>query len=244
MEPGVPWVVLPGMTMPPEDFAGLATALPGRACVLDAYEVPLTSPAVEVRSWFLKRVRWSRVRLVGHSAGGMAALEWMLTYAEEVECAILLEPTDPDEPPSWLLPGTAAHRAVAVLLAAAGSWPWLARRLGRAGRRAFWRLFTTEPDRLGREEVDRIWGCRAGLLAVWNQVFDRFVQEARVRTLLEAAPAPAAPVFVIGGDRSEPCQLALAERLGGEPVRTTGDHLFPVLRPLATAALIEQLAGG
>jgi hypothetical protein len=60
----------------------------------------------------------------------------------------------------------------------------LARLLGRAGRRAFWRLFTKAPDHLGREDVDRIWGNRAALQAVWSQVFERFDQEERVRELL------------------------------------------------------------
>ncbi|MDR1118238.1 MAG: alpha/beta hydrolase [Bifidobacteriaceae bacterium] len=238
-----PWIILPGMTMPPEDFARLAAALPGEARVLDAYAVALTAPVATVREWFLARGPWSQVRLVGHSAGGMAALEWLLAYPEEVECAFLLEPSDPDEPPSRLLPATAAHRAVAALLSAAGSWAWLARRLGRAGRRAFWRLFTTEPDPLPARDVDRIWGCRQGLLAVWLQVFDRFVQEGRVRALLEEGHRPTPPVFVVVGDAAEPYQAALSERLGGALARTSGDHLFPVLRPAETAELIVRLAG-
>ncbi|MDR3360398.1 MAG: alpha/beta hydrolase, partial [Bifidobacteriaceae bacterium] len=144
---GPVWAVLPGMTMPQQDFAALAAALPGEARVLNAYDAALTAPAPAVRQWFWQRGGWSQVRLVGHSAGGMAALEWLLTYPGEVECAVLLEPSDPDEKPWWPRAGSAAHRAVARLLGLAGSWPPLARALGRAGRRAFWRLFTKAADR-------------------------------------------------------------------------------------------------
>ncbi|MDR1392354.1 MAG: alpha/beta hydrolase [Bifidobacteriaceae bacterium] len=294
----LPWVILPGMTMPPDDFAALAAALPGETLILEAYQTALTAPAGQVRAWFQEqfqdrqrdrardrssdRATWDQIWLVGHSAGAMTALEWLLTFPEEIAGAFLLEPTDPDEKPSRLLPGTPLHRLVAALLSAVGRWPWLARRLGRAGRRAFWRLFTKRADHLTPSQIDRIWGNRRGLLAVWYQVFDRFIQERRVRQLLATSslygvggdppadqsateltdqptrkPAdqsaskstnqsggPHVPaIYVIVGDSAEPFHSALASRLGGRFVVTTGDHLFPVLQPKATAALITDLAG-
>jgi pimeloyl-ACP methyl ester carboxylesterase len=245
------------MTMPTEDFAALAAALPGETLVLDAYDAAVTAPAPVVRGWFRERAAWSKVRLVGHSAGGAAALEWLAAYPAEVECVVLLEPVDIDEKPSRLRADSPAHRAVSAALVAAGSWPWLARRIGRAGRRAFWRLFTKAPDHLSRADVDRIWGNRAALVAVWRQVFERFDQERRVRDWLAdrersrpAGRGPADPVdpgddaqafppiLLVVGDDLEPYLPELADRLGAELIRTKGDHLFPTRRPHATAALI------
>ncbi|MDR1431891.1 MAG: alpha/beta hydrolase [Propionibacteriaceae bacterium] len=236
------WIVLPGMTMPPEDFQALAGRLPGCAEVFDAYAVALTAPASAVRDWLWTRRSASRVCLVGHSAGGMTALEWLLSFPGEVERVVLLESTDPNERPSRLSPGTLGHRCVRRLLRAAGAWPWLARRLGRAGRRAFWRLFTVQPDHLPKPVIDRVWGNSAGLLAVWDQVFDRFSQEERVRTLLAAwerdGRAFSAPVLSVLSDDAEPYQQALAQRLGAEVAAISGGHLFPVLQPEGTADLI------
>jgi lipase len=231
------WIILPGMTMPPEDYLALTAHLPGDVRVLDAYQVAVTAPAADVRAWFRAQGPWDKVRLVGHSAGGMAALEWLLEFPDEVESVALLETTDPDEtPPRFLLPGRPLHRAVAGLLDVAGGRPWLARRLGRAGRKAFWGLFTTAPDPLPTAAKDRIWGHRAGLQAVWLQVFDRYNQEARVRRLLPALPG--VRILSILSPVAEPYQPALARRLGAVVAEIGGDHLFPQFRPAETAALL------
>jgi pimeloyl-ACP methyl ester carboxylesterase len=231
------WIVLPGMTMPPEDYAALAARLPGQVRVLDAYQVPLTAPAGAVRAWFQAQGAWSGVRLVGHSAGAMAALEWLLTFPDDVTAVFLLDPTDPEEkPPRFLLPGRPAHRLIGALLALAGRWPWLARRLGRSGRRLFWGLFTKLPDPLPRAAVDRVWGHPAGLAAVWFQVFDRYNQEARVRPLLSRLPDR--PIVCLHSRAAEPYQEPLARRLGARLSTIDGDHLFPTLLPDQTAELL------
>jgi lipase len=242
------WAILPGLTMPPEDFADLAALLPGEVRVLDAYQVPLTAPTAQVRDWFQAQGGWSEVALIGHSAGGMAALEWWLTRPEEVSGVVLLDPTDPWEKVRKPLPGTLGHRAVRRLLQIAGSWTWLARRLGRLGRRTFWRLFTHDPDHLDRATVDRVWGNPAGLIAVWDQYFDRFRQEARVRQLLAAreqdGDRPAPPVLAVHSSQAEPYHVPLADRLGATVADLPGDHLFPTRQPAATAALIERWTTG
>jgi lipase len=245
------WLIFPGMTMPVEDFTALADALPGEVRVLDAYSIPLTAPARLLRNWFWRQDArhrpsvelgpWTRVRLVGHSAGGAAALEWLATYPGQVEAVFLLEPTDLHSRPSRLLPGTCGHRAVAGLLWVAGSWPWLARHLGRAGRRAFWRLFSTQPDHLARTTIDRIWGNRTALLPVWHQVFDRFNQERRARRALAMNPKSwrsAAPIWVMLGQKADPYQRGQARRLGATVIKISGGHLFPVEQPAETAAAI------
>jgi lipase len=242
------WAILPGLTMPPEDFADLAALLPGAARVLDAYQIPLTAPAARARDWFWAQGGWDELALIGHSAGGLAALEWWLTFPGEVSRVVLLDPTDPWEKVGWPLPGTLGHRGVRRLLEIVGASSWLARRLGRLGRRTFWRLFTHDPDRLDRATVDRVWGHPAGLVAVWDQCFDRFLQAARVRDLLAArekdGALPATPVLAVHSSQAEPYHVPLARLLGATVADLPGDHLFPTRQPAATAALISRWTTG
>ena len=229
--------------MPPEDYAELATLLPGEVRVLDAYQVWLTGPIAQTRAWLLAQGRWESVRLVGHSAGGAAALEWLFTFPDEVESVALLDCVDPNENPAkFFLPGKPLHRVVDALLWAAGGWPWLARRLAHWGRGLFWGLFTKTPDPLSSDDIERIWGNRAGLRAVWHQVFDRYNQEARVRNLWDSIPSlpEGVPIVALHSDSDAPYQKGLAQRLRAKVIPIDGDHLFPTLLPTETAAVLVE----
>jgi pimeloyl-ACP methyl ester carboxylesterase len=232
--------------MPPEDFVALRNELPGEVRILDAYAQALTSPTADVRAHLASQSSSSAIRLVGHSTGGMAALEWLGSYPEEVDAVVLLDPSDPDGKKSSLVPGTIRHRAVSAVLGWAGRWPWLARALARIGRKAFWSMYTREPDHLGVSDIERVWASSRALRAVWFQVFDRFAQENRVSEFFAAGklgPESASgqvPIRILVSEHAEPYQDSLAARLGADIIQAGGDHVFPVLRPRETAALIVE----
>ncbi|MBD5785330.1 alpha/beta fold hydrolase [Cellulosimicrobium terreum] len=237
------WVVLPGLALAPEDFAPLARALAadGDVRVLDAWVTPVTAPADELRA-ALGADGSVPIGLVGHSAGGLAALEWTLLHPDEVARLVLLDPVSPFEPHRPALhPGTRvtrAARAVVGVVAAPLS------RSGAAVRRAAVRAVAGSPDALPPDVAAARYGTRSGWLEIADQWFASWQQVPRVLALLESGrrvPPSARPLLVTGqraGARFLREQRELADALGLERVGVAGQgHLFPLTRPDVVARL-------
>ncbi|MEK8226020.1 alpha/beta fold hydrolase [Oerskovia sp. M15] len=65
--------------------------------VLDSWETAVTAPVEAIRAQLglTAEQRPGSVGLVGHSVGGLAAIEWALTHPDELGAVVLLDPTTP-----------------------------------------------------------------------------------------------------------------------------------------------------
>ncbi len=242
-------VVLPGLALTPEDFVPLARALApdGEVRVLDAWRTPLTAPAGTVRA-ALGVDGATGVVLVGHSSGGLAALEWALRFPQEVVRLVLLDPESPDEPHVPALhPGTPLARAGSATAAALGR---LLAPAGPALRRSAVRLTARRPDPLDPAVAVARYGHDDAWRAIAEQWFASWEQAPRVRALLEAGRrlAPSTDGSVVAGTRAGARFLRsrreLADRLGVPRVGLAGEgHLFPLTRPDAVARLVRARLG-
>ncbi|WP_435738455.1 alpha/beta hydrolase [Cellulosimicrobium sp. PMB13] len=240
------WVVLPGLALAPEDYVPLARAIDpdGDVRVLDAWRTPVTDPAGSLRS-ALDVDGSDDVALVGHSAGGLAALEWALLHPDEVRRLVLLDPSSPFERHRPALhPGTRASRAGR---AAVGAVADVLAPTGPALRRAAVRAVAHRPDDLARDVAAARYGDRAGWLDVADQWTASWEQAPRVRRLLDdgrAVPSSAHPLLITGTRASARFlreQRELAERLDLPRVGVAEEgHLFPLTRADAVGRLVRD----
>src|SRR6478609_3655874 len=96
------WVVLPGLLLAPSDMEPVARVVreqfpDATVRVLDSWDTAVTAPVAAIRAelGLADDQAPGSVGLVGHSVGGLAAIEWALTHPEELGAVLLLDPTTP-----------------------------------------------------------------------------------------------------------------------------------------------------
>lgn len=141
------WVILPGWACPPTDYEELIADEP--YVVLDQWETPLTEPLDIIRREVARLIAEehdapempTKVKLFGHSFGGLIAVEWAWKHPEEVEQLVLADPSEP-EPIGDRLPPLRMTKLMVKGTAVAGPW------LYRVSRK----LFGTRQDQWGVRE--------------------------------------------------------------------------------------------
>lgn len=227
------WVILPGLALTPRDYAPLAAHLPGRVVVLEAWSLPTTAGGLHQTMPQARRDASrddgepaERIDLIGHSIGGLAALEWALT--DRVDSLTLLDPTTLDDagtlhlPVGWAAPFGPAVRKLAM---------W-----ALAGR-----------DELSAAERRARFGTVRGLQALATQLRQLPDLQARVTRLLPGTLPPTRQLVALprfGSDSFRDAQRELAHDIGSEIVELPGwNHLFPIAHPAEVAALITARQG-
>lgn len=194
------WVILPGLALTPADYSALSRDL--RGIVFDAWVVDLTAPIDEIRAHILSELRshhggreaHEKLSLLGHSMGGLLALEWAARFPDEVATVVLADPT----PPANVTPSNMSarqHRVVAGMLA-----PVLP-----ALRAGLWAAQTRSKEHLGRQELKRRYGTHTGARALVRHNSQCAALQQRVDqalrgsglpgnvTILQLVGAPSAP---------------------------------------------------
>ena len=240
------WVVLPGFALAPSDFQPLADHLTHPAVVVDSWQTPVTDPVPLLRER-LGLSGATRIGLIGHSIGGLAALEWALRHPEQVERLVLLDPTDPlgRVRPGMQRGGRGHHVVRASIRTVTGVFP----HAGLQGRRALLRAQLRREDSLPRVEA-RSRFAREGLLLLADQWIDTAEQERRVRHLLETTDLAAIQsldaLHVVGSGaglqrRFLHGQRRLSSLIGARTTYVSGTgHLFPIQHPRTVAELIDR----
>ena len=230
------WLILPGWGLPPSDYQKMAKLLGPDTRVLDSWKVALTANTDDIRAE-LGAADSPSVDLMGHSLGGLAAIEWALRYPAQVRRLVLLDPTAPDDAPSrsWM---KGRIRRVADGLAGAtvvALWP-AAERL----RRWTIRRSTGAPDDLPRDEAHARYGTRESCRFLAGQLSESWEHAARVARMLDGGAAPcreSAPLLLVGAGKGGQCgflrsQWDLGRKLHARTIMLAGqDHLFPLSRP-------------
>lgn len=232
------WVILPGLAIPPEDYRDLAYALD--ALVLNAWSLSVTRSAEQLRAALYRQLEIDpkipnppRIRLMGHSLGGLAALEWALRFPGEIDQLVLLDPTPPIGRPRLLQRALSICEIAARPAIGLGS---LIAPLAPALRTAAVRHTTGREDLLPPDLAQRYFRRPRQLQLIMSQWLASYRQQARVAVHLRRL-GPALPIFhLIGADHRDSIfarfQVRLAQQIGSELTVLRGqDHLFPLTRP-------------
>ncbi|WP_179210977.1 alpha/beta fold hydrolase [Cellulomonas iranensis] len=225
------WLVLPGLACPASSFDAVRRLLPAHVS-LDVRANALTATAAQA----LADGPYHGV--VGHSLGGLLALEAALTHPDRVPRVLLLDPTRLHEqgPPAPFRRGLlAVARAVTRAPGAARAAAPVERRVDRWwARRGVVRTAQDRGPEAWRHGVD-------ALAAGWDRA-------ARVDALLATGRPRAEVVLAVpvrGAARERRADGRLAARTGAREVavRRAG-HLLMCDRPDAVAALLVALSDG
>lgn len=232
-------VLLPGITLPTDDYAALVAALPGETVVLDTLVTPVTGTTAELRAGLALPV--APYELVGHSVGALAALEWAAAHPGEVSRLVLLDPSDPFGAPVPAALGGVLGRVVVATVGVLARSPRVARSLGRRGRRTVLGTYGVAVDPLSTTRVDALFGTRTGLVTAVAQVVRIPAQVTRVRALLDAGFTPPQVVVLASrdGGLDHTATGRLADRLGAAVVGVPGGHLCAMTHPGSTAAAMR-----
>ena len=150
------WFILPGWGLPPKDYEKLAGLLGPDTRTLDSWKVPLTADTDDIRAE-LGALDSPKVDLLGHSLGGLAAIEWALRRPDQVRQLVLIDPTAPDEVPSRFHVEGKLRRGMDKLAGAAVEALW---RVGPQIRRWGIRQTTGSEDALPIDEARARYGTR------------------------------------------------------------------------------------
>jgi lipase len=234
-------VLLPGLTIPPDDYEELVALLPGQTVVLNTLVTPVTGTTIELRS--AMTVPHEPYELVGHSIGALAALEWAAQSPAAVSRLVLLDPTDAYGTPVPVALGGTPGRVLVGVIGRLSRSRRIARTIGRWGRRTVLGMYGITTDPLPTTRIDELFGTRDGVAAAVVQVVGTPALVLRARALLDSAPM-LPPIVIVtsqGGAASDHEATAmLAAMLGAELVDSPGGHLFPMTHPSETANLIAR----
>lgn len=234
-------VLLPGMPIPVDDYAGLTAALPGDTVVLDTLVVPVTGTTAELQAGL--QMPREPYELVGHSIGALAALEWAARHPRAISRLVLLDPSDP-----WGQPVPAAlagppGRLLAGIVGLLSRQPRIARALGRWGRKSVLHMYGVTNDPLSQHRIDALFGTRPTLTTIVRQIAGVPVLVSRVRALLDGATAETfgqVEIIVLvardGTVADSTASSRLAEQLGARVITVPGTHLFPMTHPASTGS--------
>lgn len=231
------WVILPGLALTPPDYRELQGALD--AVVLDAWQLPVTAPPCALRAHFGSEP----VQLFGHSLGGLAAIEWALTYPRQVTRIVLADPSPPALPPAV---AARAARIGYLLATPLFGYATLAASLGPALRRRGYLHTTGRHDPLPPSVAARYYAGGANWHTMFSQLQASAAQTIRVGKLLAAKghaglPVPALQLSACSGERRFAReQRRLAARIGAQLQELDGlSHLFPLTHP---QVVVRELA--
>lgn len=232
------WIILPGLALAPQDFFPLARRFGPDTRILDEWKAPATGDLGDMRAE-LDAENCAQVGLIGHSVGGLAALEWAIRYPDQVRRLILLDSTVPPKrlaSQASVRDGTPRIHPKAVQTISAMMAP-----VSQLRRRTVMRIVTGEPDSLPAEESKRRFGSAPGVQTLAKQWFQSIEQEHRLGRLL-ASGARSAPDLLVEqiagcGPWNEPrffeSQQRLARMINSQLTILPGrlGHLFPVTHP-------------
>lgn len=244
------WVILPGLGLTPRDFAPLAEALGQDVLTLDMWRRPVTDEVSALRTTL--NPEGGRVDLLGHSLGGLAAVEWALRHPDEVGRLVLLDPTVPARRPVSLIGarGLLERAGTPLLSPSAG----LAAPHAASIRRLAFRLSDRRPDPLTPREARQRYDSAQALRGLTAQWFASWDQEDRVARLIEggaaadprcpgrsAAPRPVHMVGLRGASRRwVAAQRRLSRTVDSHLHLLRGrGHLFPVTSPEVVLRLLH-----
>ncbi|EFG47949.1 hypothetical protein HMPREF0183_0725 [Brevibacterium mcbrellneri ATCC 49030] len=235
------WVIVPGLSLLPEDYSGLSELLPGPVEVIDAWEHDPTGDIEDLR----KAVDISEpFALIGHSVGGVTALEWALKYPKDIIRLVLLDPSAPlTFVGGWLTRGTVFERFSAPVVdkVARALTPW-----GAQIRKHLFTRASGLADHLPRTHATHRFVSRPGLQTVVDQWFSSWEQEYRLSSLLmsnHVLDRRLHPTIVCSSGSARAVSVAkqrrLARLIGAElHIAEGADHMFPVTEPQRVIAAL------
>ena len=230
------WLILPGWGLPPKDYEKLAGLLGPDTRTLDSWKVPLTADTDDIRAE-LGASDSPKVDLLGHSLGGLAAIEWALRRPDQVRQLVLIDPTAPDEVPSRFHVEGKLRRGMDKLAGAAVEALW---RVGPRIRRWGIRQTTGSEDTLPIDEARARYGTRENSRRLAEQLSASWEHAARVDALLDADVVrrrSPAPLLLVGAGNGKQrrflrSQWDLGRKLHARTIMLTGqNHVFPLTRP-------------
>jgi pimeloyl-ACP methyl ester carboxylesterase len=242
------WIVLPGLAETPEEFGPVVDLLPAdsEVRIVDPWRTPVTAPPADL----LAATSGTRVGLVGHSIGGLAALRWSLLHPDQVAALVLVDTSLTSETGlRWFYPGTRGDRAVRAFLTLLGRLG-LPALVGPAARRMLIPIGSiVGRDRLPKATVRARYGTTYSWKLFWQELTASWALAREVGELL-TRPIEAPPTVVLvatGGSsrftagRWSRAQRRLAERLSAD-VQLLPDsaHLVHLDRPDAIASAVAR----
>lgn len=235
------WVIVPGLSLLPEDYSGLCELLPGPVTVIDAWEHDPTGDVEDLRQTVGTSEPFA---LIGHSVGGVTALEWALKYPKDITRLVLLDPSAPlTFVGGWLTRGTVFERYSAPVVGkvARALTPW-----GAQIRKHFFMRASGLADHLPRAYATHRYVSGRGLQKVVDQWFSSWEQEYRLSSLLmsnHVLDRRLRPIIVCSSGSARAVSVAkqrrLARLIGAElHIAEGADHMFPVTEPQRVIAAL------